>query len=64
MTKNREFFGIYPLNLDFVEVGEQKYIIDLLDDSPVMDIEKWINQDVWLRHEQEIKKEGGFMEDE
>jgi tRNA (Thr-GGU) A37 N-methylase len=64
MVKNKEFFRIYAPNSDFVEVGEQKYIIDLLDDSPVMDIEKWINQDVWLRHEQEIKKEGGFMNDE
>lgn len=40
------------------------YIIDLLDDSPLCDPEKWMREEVWMRHEREIRAEGGFMDDE
>lgn len=41
----------------------QKWIIKWLDDSPMQDLVKWHQEDVWERHEQEIKREGGFMDD-
>ena len=41
----------------------QKWILKLLDDSPLVDIPKWLAQERYYYHHDAIKKEGGFMDD-
>ena len=72
MTKINRIFDFlrYPEEEDYVLIIDEekkcalKLIIDLLDDSPVQDIPKWKAQDIWFKHEQEIRREGGFMQDD